>query len=120
MKHPRDPRRYADDILDAIANIEADTAGVDFERFAADRRVRQLVERNLEIISEASRRIPENMKTAEPAVPWREIAGIGNVLRHEYGRVRPDLVWRIQTQRLSALRSAVERIRERLGGSEPG
>jgi uncharacterized protein with HEPN domain len=51
MTLPRDSRLYADDILAAIANIEADTAGVEFEGFAADRRVRQLVERNLEIIS---------------------------------------------------------------------
>ncbi len=43
----RDPRHHAEDILEAIANIEADTAGLAFEAFAADRRVRQLVERNL-------------------------------------------------------------------------
>jgi uncharacterized protein with HEPN domain len=48
----RDPRLQADDVLQAIANIEADTAGLDFERFVADRRVRQLVERNFEIVSE--------------------------------------------------------------------
>ena len=58
MPPQRDSRLHADDILQAIANIEADTAGVNFEEFAADRRVRQLGERNLEIISEASRRLP--------------------------------------------------------------
>lgn len=110
----RDSRVFAEDILEAIANIVADTADMDFERFAGDRRLRQLVERNLEIISEASRRIPEEQKAAEPNVPRREIAGIGNVLRHDYGRVRPDLVWRIRTHRLPALKEAVERIRERL------
>ena len=78
MPPHRDSRLHADDILQAIANIEADTAGVDFEGFAADRRVRQLVERNLEILSEASRRLPEPQRAAEPAIPWREIAGIGN------------------------------------------
>ena len=51
----RDPRLHADDILQAIANIESDTVGLDYEHFAADRRARQLVERNREIISEASR-----------------------------------------------------------------
>jgi uncharacterized protein with HEPN domain len=77
-------------------NIEADTAGVDFDGFVADRRVRQLVERNLEIISEASRRIPDDLKAAEEDVPWREIAGIGNVLRHDYGEVRPEILWEIR------------------------
>jgi len=111
----RDHRLHADDILQAIDNIEADTAGVDFTRFAADRRVRQLVERNLEIISEASRRLPDAHKATEPDIPWREIAGIGNVLRHDYGEVRPDIIWRVCIQRLAPLKTAVQRIRARLG-----
>ncbi len=48
MPPRRDPRHHAEDILQAIANIETDTAGMAFEAFAADRRTRQLVERNLE------------------------------------------------------------------------
>lgn len=113
------PRRgalaHVEDILGAIANIEADTDGLDFTQFAADRRVRQLVERNVEIISEASRRLPDDIKTAEPDVPWREIAGIGNVLRHDYGIVRPDILWGIRTQRLMTLKSAMQRLRSQLG-----
>ncbi len=116
MPPRRDPRLHADDVLQAIANIEADTLGLDFEKFAADRRVRQLVERNLEILSEASRRIPDHLKAAEPDVPWREIAGIGNVLRHDYGGVRPDILWGVRTHRLAALKAAVQRIVARLGG----
>ena len=116
MPPHRDPRLQADDVLQAIANIEADTAGLDFAQFAADRRTRQLVERNLEIISEASRRLPDSAKAAEPDVPWREIAGIGNVLRHDYGVVKPDILWGVRTYRLAALKAAVERIRARLGG----
>ena len=68
MTPRRDPRAQVEDILEAIANIEADTDGLDFTRFAADRRVRQLVERNVEIISEASRRLPDEIKAAEPDV----------------------------------------------------
>ena len=71
MPPRRDPRLHADDVLQAIANIEADTVGLDFEKFAADRRVRQLVERNLEILSEASRRIPDHLEAAEPDVRER-------------------------------------------------
>jgi uncharacterized protein with HEPN domain len=86
-----------------------------FTGLAADRRVRQLVERNLEIISEASRRLPDAHKATEPDIPWREIAGIGNVLRHEYGEVRPDILWGVCVQRLAPLKTAVQRIRARLG-----
>jgi uncharacterized protein with HEPN domain len=88
---------------------------LDFEGFVADRRVRQLVERNLEIISEASRRLPDDLKAEEAEVPWREIAGIGNVLRHDYGEVRPEILWGIRDHRLAVLKRAVERIRERFG-----
>jgi hypothetical protein len=75
----KDPGIYLRHILEAIANIEADTAGYDFAKFRVDRRARQLVERNLEILSEASRRLPKELKEGEAHVPWRAIAGIGNV-----------------------------------------
>jgi uncharacterized protein with HEPN domain len=74
--------------VEAIANIETDIMGYDFERFRADRRTRQLVERNLEILSEAGRRLPSEYKDREVQIPWRAIAGIGNVLRHDYHETR--------------------------------
>ncbi len=114
MPRRRDPRLYLEEILEAVANIEADTEGLDLGRFRADRRVRQLVERNIEIISEASRRIPDNFKATEPDIPWTEIAGIGNVLRHDYGAVRPEILWGVRANRLLPLRLAVERIRRKL------
>src|SRR3979411_949103 len=89
----KDPGIYVRHILDAITNIEMDTAGYDFEKFRADRRTRQLVERNLEILSEASRRLPEELKAEEARVPWRAIAGIGNVLRHDYNQTYPTVLW---------------------------
>jgi uncharacterized protein with HEPN domain len=114
MTPRRDSRSAIEDILVAIANIEADTDGLDFNQFAADRRTRQLVERNVEIISEASRRLPDEAKAAEPDVPWREISGIGNILRHDYGIVRPEILWGIRADRLTALKRAMERLRDRL------
>ncbi|HEY1936105.1 MAG TPA: HepT-like ribonuclease domain-containing protein [Acetobacteraceae bacterium] len=120
MTERHNPRAWVEDILAAIANIEADTDGLDFGRFAADRRIRQLVERNVEIISEASRRLPEDVKVTEPEIPWREIAGIGNILRHDYGIVRPDILWGIRTGRLTALKQAMLRLREKLDSEYPG
>jgi len=69
----KDPAIYVRHILEAIANIETDIAGYDFEKFRADRRTRQLVERNLEILSEASRRLPNEYKEREVKIPWRAI-----------------------------------------------
>ena len=75
---------YLIHIEEAIANIESDIEGYDYKRFCDERQARQLAERNLEIISEASRRIPDSLKEQEPNIPWKEIAGIGNMLRHDY------------------------------------
>jgi uncharacterized protein with HEPN domain len=98
-------------MLEAIANIEADAVGYDFEKFRRDRRVRQLVERNLEIISEASRRLPQAAKDAEGQIPWRAIAGIGNVILHDYHDTYPTVLWQTCTKDLEPLKSALTRIR---------
>jgi uncharacterized protein with HEPN domain len=106
----QDPAIYVRHILEAIANIEADIAGYDFERFRADRRTRQLVERNLEILSEASRRLPNEYKDREDQIPWRAIAGIGNVLRHDYHETYPTVLWDTCEKDLKQLKDAVLRI----------
>jgi uncharacterized protein with HEPN domain len=107
----KDPRLYIDHMLDALANIEADTTACDFEKFRRDRRVRQLVERNLEIISEASRRVPQALKDAEGQIPWRAIAGIGNVIRHDYHDTYPTVLWQTCAKDLKPLDAALKRIR---------
>ena len=111
----KDPRIYVQHILEAIANIETDTEGYDFEAFRKDRRARQLVERNLEILSEASRRLPEEIKGWEASIPWRAIAGIGNVLRHEYHHTYPTVLWDTCKKDLMPLKEAMLRIAARMG-----
>ena len=111
----KDPRVYVRHILEAIANIEADTAGYDFERFRLDRRARQLVERNREILSEASRRLPKELKDLEAHIPWRAIAGIGNVLRHDYHETYPTVLWDTCKKDLAPLQAAVRRISGGIG-----
>lgn len=111
----KDPALYAEHIIVAIAHIEADIAGLDLARFQADRRARQLVERNLEILSEATRRLPEDFKAREPDIPWRDIATMGNVLRHEYHETAPEVLWETCTRDLAPLKAAVERIRREIG-----
>jgi uncharacterized protein with HEPN domain len=115
----KSPQIYVRHLLEAIANIEMDTAGYDFEKFRKDRRARQLVERNLEILSEASRRIPDSMKAAEAHIPWREIAGIGNILRHDYHQTYPTVLWDTCQKDLKPLQDAVVRIGKRLAADPP-
>ena len=103
----KDPAVAIGHILDAIAHIEEDTKGLDPAAFAANRRARQLAERNLEIISEASRRLPDEWKTRHSEIPWKDIAGIGNILRHDYHDVGAKILWETCRHQLAPLKKAV-------------
>jgi uncharacterized protein with HEPN domain len=94
-------------ILDAITRIETLTAGKTLEDYAADWVTRDAVERNLERISEASRHIPSELKAQHKSIPWRAVASLGNVLRHDYPQVKDPRLWRIVIQDLSPLKAAV-------------
>ncbi len=94
-------------ILDAISGIEAATAGKAFDDFKSDWLLRHGVQRGIEIISEAARRIPADMVATEPEIPWSEITGIGNILRHEYHRVSDTIVWNVVQLHLPPLKRVV-------------
>jgi uncharacterized protein with HEPN domain len=83
------------DIVQAIELIRAEMVAVTLQAFEADIRRRWLVERGIEIISEASRRLPDELKARHPGIPWRKVAGIGNILRHDYERVAHDILWHV-------------------------
>ena len=76
------------DIVEAIEHIRSETAGVTLDAFEADWRKRWLVERGVEIISEASRHLTDDLKARHPEIPWSKVAAIGNVLRHASERAR--------------------------------
>jgi uncharacterized protein with HEPN domain len=101
----RSPVVRLTDIMEAIELIQSDMKGVTLDAFEADRRKRWLVERGIEIISEASRRLPPAMKTRHPEIPWPKVAGIGNVLRHEYEDVAHDVLWHVVHDDLPPLKT---------------
>jgi uncharacterized protein with HEPN domain len=76
---------------------------------------RDAVERNLERVSEASGHTPSEIKAQHQEVAWRSVAGLGNVLRHDYPRVKDPRVWDILSNDLPSLKAAVEAM---LGGAE--
>ena len=96
------------DIAEAIAGIQATLTDVSFDDFQHSWAFQRAVERGLEIISEASRGLADTDKVAHPSVPWNDIAGLGNILRHEYHRVEPLIIWNITVEHLPALARAVE------------
>ena len=79
-------------IVEAIEGIEAATRGKTLDDFSADWLLRHGVQRGVEIVSEAARRIPPELQAHQPHIPWPQIMGIGNVLRHEYHRVSDTLI----------------------------
>jgi uncharacterized protein with HEPN domain len=97
-----------DDILAAIREIETFVAGKAFDDYMADAMLRRAVERDVEIISEASRYIPEGLKARHPTIPWRKVAGVGNVLRHGYKLIDDHETWDIVTHDLAPLKATVE------------
>jgi uncharacterized protein with HEPN domain len=107
MAAPRDPRIVLEQMLEAIVDIEEITAGRTFDAYAADRPAKRAVERCIEIVSEASRRLPTDLKDRHPAIPWPKIAGIGNVLRHDYDVVNDATIWHAATVDLLPLKVAV-------------
>lgn len=98
------------DIIDAIEQIENLLGEKSFADVFPDRICRAAFERFLEILSEASRHIPLEMKDDAPEIPWADIANIGNHLRHAYHRVDFELLWAIyENGELAMLRTATER-----------
>jgi uncharacterized protein with HEPN domain len=97
------------DMVEAIEHIRTVTAGVTLEAFEADWQKRWLVERGLEIVSEASRHhLDDQLKARPPEIPWSKAAGIGNVLRHDYERIAADVLWKLLEDDLAALEKACQ------------
>jgi uncharacterized protein with HEPN domain len=94
------------DILEVAENIYAEVQDITLDAFESDWRKRYIVERGIEIISEASRHLPEELKARHPEIPWKNVAGIGNRLRHEYQRVAPDTIWGVAREHTLPLKKA--------------
>ncbi len=105
---------------ETIGWIEVNIEGLDRSGLAIDRRARQLVERNLEILSEGSSRIPRDLQATEPDVGWSALASLGNVLRHEYQRIDPGHLWTLSTDELGPLSAALRRLEERTQPASDG
>ena len=98
------------DMLQAIGLARRWIADTPLADYSEDPRLRFAVERALEIVSEASRRIPARLKESEPGVPWADVASIGNVLRHEYHNVYDDMIWMTVQSDLGPLEVALRRL----------
>ena len=107
----RSVRLRLNDITRAIDGALNTIAGVDFEAFANIYHMPRTIERCIEIVSEATRHLPDEIKSRYPDIPWRQIAGIGNVLRHDYDLVDQRIIWEVATVHFPRLRAAMVEVR---------
>lgn len=106
----RDYRQYLEDILTAIQNIRSYTAGLTFEQFAADNKTIDAVIRNLEIIGEAVKQVPVDLRSAHPEVEWKKVAGLRDILIHQYFGVKLQIVWDIVEREIPRLEVGVTQL----------
>jgi len=99
---------YLLDMLQHARGVVRATSGRTLEDYAENEDLRLLVERRLEIIGEAARRVSEPFRTAHPEIPWRKIIAQRNVLAHEYGEIQDDVVWQVVTVSIPDLIRALE------------
>jgi len=86
---------YLWDMLDAARQIQDFIRGVSFSKYSDNKLIQSAVERQLEILGEAARRVSHEFQDEHPEIPWRPVIGLRNVLAHEYGEIKADRIWRI-------------------------
>ena len=98
---------YLWDMADAARTALGITAGYSGPRYLADRTVQLAVERLIEIIGEAARRVSHEFRDSHPEIPWRGIIFQRHVLAHEYGEIKQERMWRLVTEDLPNLLAAL-------------
>ncbi|EGL84288.1 protein of unknown function DUF86 [Caldalkalibacillus thermarum TA2.A1] len=101
---------FLEDILKCIDKIEEYTKGMDFEKFRNNQLVIDAVIRNLEVIGEASKYVPDEIRESYPSVPWKSMIGLRNILIHEYFGIDEEIVWEIVSSDLKKIKPVIEEI----------
>lgn len=103
----RDHRILVEDVLLAIEKIGRFTAGMDQQTFLSDEKTIDAVARNLEIIGEAVRQLPQDFKNANPEIPWSQIGGMRNRIVHEYFGLDLEIIWQVIQHDLPGLEARI-------------
>jgi uncharacterized protein with HEPN domain len=111
MPH-REWRLRIEDILSAVDRIESFIAGMTEVQFLQDQRTIDAVARNLGIIGEAARHVPDEIRGRAPEVPWRTVVAMRNFVIHEYMEVDDSIIWQTATADIGGLREAMNRLLE--------
>lgn len=107
----RHPIQALDDILENIAIVQKATSNKSIKNLSGDTVLRYVVERAIQIISEASRHLPHALTDEHPQINWDAIRGIGNELRHEYANIDIKIIWGVIENHLKPLKKACDDLR---------
>jgi uncharacterized protein with HEPN domain len=103
----RDFTDYLNDILSSIDEIFDFIGNMEYDAFSSDKKTINAVIRSLEIIGEASKHIPNNIKTGYPDVPWKRMSGMRDKLIHEYHGVDYEMVWLVIREDLREVKEKI-------------
>lgn len=107
----RDPRVFLDDIVEACDAVTSYSGSLTFEQFSADRKTVDAVVRNLEVIGEAVKGLPREIKDRMPEIEWQRIAGLRDILIHHYFGLDLSLIWDVVQTKVPVLRARVAQYR---------
>jgi uncharacterized protein with HEPN domain len=105
----RSHKDYLQDILDAMNKAQGFVSGMDYEAFKNDDKTAYAVIRALEVIGEAAKHVPDNLRQKYPAVPWQDMAGMRDILIHAYFGVDIETVWLTVVDKILQIKPLIER-----------
>lgn len=110
---------YIRDILQSMSDAEEFIRGLSYEQFVADKKTFNAVARAIEVMGEAAKHVPAEIRNKYPAVPWKEMAGMRDKVIHFYFGLDQEAVWLVVNERIPALKPLIEQILRDLENSRP-
>jgi uncharacterized protein with HEPN domain len=101
---------YIQDIFEALGEVRDFTAGLQYEDFVKDKKTINAVVRSLEVIGEATKKIPVNLRLIYPEIPWKRMAGMRDKLIHEYFGIDLEIVWEVINSELPPIEPLIKKV----------
>jgi uncharacterized protein with HEPN domain len=105
---------YIQDILNSIEEIENFSTGLSFNKFMRDKKTINAIIRSLEVIGEASKNIPKQIRNNHPDIPWAKMAGMRDKLIHEYFGIDLEIIWQTIKRDIPTLKPLIIKLKDKI------